>query len=150
MDFNKFDKMVDLEGLAKDLEEVEANGGNSNYKQVPHGEYEVSVNKLEVGETKTGKPKVATWFKVLAGEYKGSLIFWNQVIESAFQIHIVNEFLESLESGVEVMWPGSYGAYNDLLLDVAEAIDGVKEYALDYGKRKGFDTFKILEVFDVE
>lgn len=145
MDFSKFDKQVDLEGLKKDIED----SVNNDFKDVPHGNYEVAITKLELGESKKGDPMVKIWFKVVNGEYKGSLIFMNQVITRGFQIHIVDELLRSLETGIEISFE-SYSQYNDLLLDIFEAIDGNFEYGLKYGENKGFDTFEITEVFELD
>lgn len=145
MDFSKFDKQVDLEGLKKDIED----SANNDFKEVPHGNYEVAITKLELSESKKGDPMVKIWFKVVNGEYKGSLIFMNQVITRGFQIHIVDELLRSLETGIEISFE-SYSQYNDLLLDIFEAIDGNFEYGLKYGENKGFDTFEITEVFELD
>lgn len=147
IDFSKFDKQMDLEGLKHDIEDAKENGGD--FKEVPHGTYEVSINKLELTKSKKGDPMVSVWFKILTGEYKGSLIFMNQVITQGFQVHICNEFLRSLDSGVDVEFE-SYSQYAELLMDIAEAIDGQLEYGLEYGERKGFNTFKITDVFEVE
>ena len=147
MDFSKFDKAMDLEGLKHDIEDARENSGD--FKEVPHGQYEVSINKLELTESKKGDPMVSVWFKILTGDFKGSLIFMNQVITQGFQIHIVNEFLRSLDCGIDITFE-SFTQYGQLLLDVHEAIDGQLEYALEYGERKGFNTFKIVEVFEVE
>lgn len=36
MDFSKFDKMVDIDGLKKDIADAEANGGGgADFKDVP-------------------------------------------------------------------------------------------------------------------
>lgn len=145
MDFSKFDKQVDLEGLKKDIED----SANNDFKEVPHGNYEVAITKLELAESKKGDPMVKIWFKVVNGEYKGSLIFMNQVITRGFQIHIVDELLRSLETGIEISFE-SYSQYNNLLLDIFEAIDGNFEYGLKYGENKGFDTFEITEVFELD
>lgn len=145
MDFSKFDKQVDLEGLKKDIED----SANNDFKDVPHGNYEVAITKLELAESKKGDPMVKIWFKVVNGEYKGSLIFMNQVITRGFQIHIVDELLRSLETGIEISFE-SYSQYNNLLLDIFEAIDGNFEYGLKYGENKGFDTFEITEVFELD
>lgn len=145
MDFSKFDKAVDLEGLKKDIED----SSNNEFKEVPHGNYEVAITKLELAESKSGNPMVTCWFKVLSGEYKGSLIFMNQVITQGFQIHIVDEFLRSLETDVDISFE-SYSQYNELLLDVFEAVNGNLEFGLKYGERKGFNTFEITDVFEVE
>lgn len=145
MDFSKFDKQVDLEGLKKDIED----SANNDFKEVPHGNYEVAITKLELAESKKGDPMVKIWFKVVNGEYKGSLIFMNQVITRGFQIHIVDELLRSLETDIEISFE-SYSQYNDLLLDIFEAIDGNYEYGLKYGENKGFDTFEITDVFELD
>lgn len=145
MDFSKFDKKVDLEGLKKDIED----SANNDFKEVPHGTYEVAITKLELKESKKGDPMVAVWFKILEGEYKNSLIFMNQVITQGFQIHIVDDFLRSLETDVDVAFE-SYQQYADMLADVFEAVEGNLEFGLEYGENKGFNTFKITDVFEVE
>jgi hypothetical protein len=145
--WDKFDKAVDTEGLAKDVKEVAENGGE--YVEVPHGDYEVSVQKLELTASKKGDPMVTIWFKVLAGEYEGSLIFMNQVVTKGFQIHIVNELLRSMDTGIDIEFV-TYRQYGNLLMDVAEAIDGNLEFALSYKEgKKGFSTYEITEVFEV-
>lgn len=145
IDFSKFDKKVDLEGLKKDIED----SSNNDFKEVPVGNYEVAITKLELDESKKGDPMVKVWFKILEGEYKGSLIFMNQVITKGFQIHIVDELLRSLETDIDIHFD-SYSQYADLLADVYEAIEGNFEYGLKYGENKGFSTFEITDVFEVE
>lgn len=155
MDFSKFDKMVDIDGLKKDIAAAEANGGGADFKDVPHGSYEVAIDKLELTETKkTGKPMVSCWMKIVSdGEFKGQRIYMNQVITQGFQIHIMNDFLRSLladGSGIDVEFTG-YAEYNDLLLDIAEFVSGKFEYGLEYGENnKGFDTFKITDIFELD
>lgn len=146
--WEKFDKAIDVEGLQKDVQEAAENG--ANFREVPHGEYEVKIEKLELVESKAGDPMVTVWFKVLAGDYKGSMIFMNQVITKGFQIHIMNEFLRSLDSGYDVEFR-SYSQYGQLLMDIHEAIDGELEYGLKYGEgKKGFNTYEITDVWEVE
>ena len=147
IDYSKFDKMVDVEGLKKDVAAAEE--GQGEYKEVPLGTYEVAIDKLELVESKKGDPMVSCWFKIIEGEYKGSRIFMNQVVTQGFQIHIVDEFLESLNSGIDVHFD-SFSQYGQMLLDIHEAIDNNFEYALEYGESKGFNTFKIVEVYELE
>lgn len=155
MDFSKFDKMVDIDGLKKDIAEAEAKAGVADFKDVPHGSYEVAIDKLELTETKkTGKPMVSCWMKIVSdGDFKGQRIFMNQVVTQGFQIHIVNAFLHSLlpeGSDIDVEFTG-YAEYNDLLLDIAEYVDGRFEYGLEYGENsKGFDTFQITDIFELD
>lgn len=146
--WDKFDKEIDVDGLARDAKEAAENGGD--FKEVPHGQYEVKVDKMELKESKSGKPMLSIWFKILNGEYKNSLIFYNQVLSTGFGLHNANEFLRSLDSGVDIEFK-SFKQYNDLILDVHEVIDGVTEYALDYSEGKnGFSNYKITDVFDAE
>jgi len=146
--WEKFDREIDIEGLQKDVQEAAKN--SANFREVPHGEYEVKIEKLELVESKAGDPMVTCWMKVLAGEYKGSLIFMNQVITKGFQIHIMNEFLHSLDSGYDVEFR-SYSQYGQLLMDIHEAIDGELEYLLKYSEgKKGFSNYEIVDVFEVE
>lgn len=149
MDFSKFDKQVDLEGLKQDIMDAEENGGG-DFKEVPHGKYEVAITKLELTESKKGDPMVSVWFKVTNGEYKGSLIFMNQVITQGFQIHIADEFLRSLETAVDVQFE-SYSQYAEMLADIFEEIEDKVEFVLDYGEnKKGYSTFEIIDSFEVE
>ena len=145
MDFSKFDKQVDLEGLKKDIED----SANNDFEEVPLGIYEVAITKLELGESKKGDPMVKVWFKIVSGEYKGSLLFMNQVITRGFQIHIVDEFLKSLDTDIDIRFD-SYSQYNELLMDVFEAVNGNFEFALEYGENKGFNTFEITDVFELD
>ena len=149
--WDEFDSKVDLEGLKQDVAEAAANGGG-DFKEVPHGKYEVEVNKLELKKSKKGDPMLSIWFKILTGEYKGSLIFYNQVLTKGFGIHNANEFLRSMDTEVEIEFV-SYAQYEELLLDVFEAIEGNLEFALDYqenSKNKNFSTYEIIDVFDKE
>ena len=152
--FATWDNAVDMEGLQKDIAEAKENG-KGDFKEVPHGKYEVSIEKMELKATKTkGDPMVSVWMKIVGdGEFKGSLIFMNQVITQGFQIHIVNEFLRSLtkDCAVPTLEFKSYSQYAGLLMDIHELIADQFEYALDYGQtKKGFDTFEITDIFALE
>lgn len=146
--FDKWNKNIDKD-FVKDVEAQDR--GESNFEQVPFGTYEVKIAKMEVKASKNGDPMVAIQFKVLEGKYKNSLIFMNQVINTPYQIHLANDFLKSLDSSMDIKFV-DYSQYNDLLLDVAEAIDKAKlEYALDFSENeKGYNVFKIAEVFESE
>lgn len=150
VNWKKIDESIDIEGLNKDMQEAAENKGG-NFKEVPEGQYEVKVEKLELTQSKKGDPMLSCWFNVLSGEYKGSRIFMNQVANAGFGLHKVHEFLKNLDSGVEVPTFSGYQRLNDTILDIHEAIDGKLEYGLKYGKNsKGFSTFEITDVFDVE
>lgn len=148
VDFKKFDKAFDIDGLKKDIKDAEA--GNVSFKEVPFGTYEVKIVKLELSESKTEKPMVKAQFKVLEGEYKGSSIFMNQLVDEGFKIDIMNKFLKSLEAFDESeIYFESYSSYNDLLLDIAEEVEKRKlEYLLGYHENaKGYKQYIIEEVY---
>lgn len=144
--WDKFDNEIDTEALVKDI----GSANTGTFKQVPHGNYEVSISKMELVASKAKDPMVSIWFKVVSGEYKGSLIFYNQVIKQGFQVHLVNELLRKMDSGLDVEFT-SYKQYGNLLMDIHEAVDNKLEYGLAYKEGKnGFSTFDILEVFETE
>lgn len=144
--FEKFNEMFDLNGLRED---VENSGGD--FKEVPHDDYEVSIAKIEMGVTgersKTpGMPQAKVWFKVLNGEYRGQLIFMNQNLTTGFGIHQMNDFLDSLESGIPVEFV-DFVQYAQLFDDVFNAVKD-SEYQLAYGENsKGFNTYNIVQKF---
>lgn len=146
--WEEFDKSVDIDGLQKDIKQAEENDGQ-NFKDVPLGEYEIKIEKLELVKSKKNDPMFSCWMKIINGEYKGSMIFMNQVMTQGFQIHIVDEFLRSLDSGIDIEFK-TYSQFAKLLEEIKKAIDGVLEYAVEYGEKKGFNTFKITNIFEVE
>ena len=151
--FAQWDNAVDMDGLKKDIDEAAQNSGGGNFKEVPHGKYEVAIEKMELKATKKGDPMVSIWMKICDGDFKGSMIFMNQVITQGFQIHIVNEFLRSLtkDCAVPTIEFKSYSQYANLLMDIHELIAESFEYGLKYGQtKKGFDTFEITDIFALE
>lgn len=145
--FEKWNSNTNLEGLKKDIETAKE-GGDREFDKVPHGTYEVKVDKMELKATKKGDPMVSVWFTIVEGKYKKQKLFMNQVITQGFQIHIVNEFLRSMGTDLNVEFV-DYAQYADLLLDVAEACDENNlEFAIEYSEKNGYDKFTITEVFE--
>ena len=149
--FEKFNSMIDVEGLKKDVEEAANNSGD--FVEVPHGDYEVKVVKIELGETgeksKTpGMPMAKVWYEIIAGDYKGQKIFQNQMLTTGFGIHKMNELLNSLETGIPVVFE-NFTQYNDLFKQIFDAVDGKAEFVLAYGENnKGYATYTITQRFE--
>lgn len=148
--FEKFNSMFDVEGLKNDIAaQSEASG---EFVEVPKGEYEVKISKIELGETgekskNPGMPMAKVWFTVLAGEYKGQKIFMNQMLTSAFGFHKMNEFLTSLETSIPVVFE-NFTQYDELFKQIFNEIDGKGEYQLSYGENnKGYSTYTIVKRF---
>ena len=57
-------------------------------------------------------------------------------------------WLASLDSGVSTVFE-DYKQFNQVVMDVGEAIDGKLEYAVDYDPDR-FNSISIDEVFEVE
>ena len=148
--FDKFNEMIDVDGLKRDAEAAASKTGD--FVDVPHGDYEVKIVKIELGETgpnskNPGMPMAKVWFEVVAGDYKGQKIFMNQMLTSAFGFHKMNEFLDSLESGVPVVFE-NFTQYDALFKEIFREIDGKGEYALHYAENnKGYSTYTITERF---
>lgn len=141
--WEKFDKEIDKD-IQKKIEDAE----NSEYVEVPLGDYEVKVDNMELKISKSGNPMVSIWFRIIVGDYNNNLLFMNQVINQPFQIGLANKILRALAPNKQVEFQ-SYTQYANLILDVFEEIDGKYEYALKYGEKKGFSTFEVLDIFEV-
>ena len=99
--FEKWNESTDLKGLQNDIKDAQEN--KREYDEIPHGEYEVKVDKMELKASKKGDPMVSIWFTILEGKYKKSKLFLNQVITQGFQIHIVNELLKSMGTDLVIV-----------------------------------------------
>ena len=149
--FAKFNEMFGGEAGLRDLQKdiAEQNSKTGDFVEVPHGDYEVKVVKIELGQSKKEMPMAKVWFEVLAGEYKGQKIFMNQMLTSAFGFHKMNEFLNSLETGVTVVFE-NFQQYADLFAQIFAEVDGKAEYQLAYTanpKNEKFSDYNIVQRF---
>lgn len=155
--FAKFNAMFDTEELKKDI--ANANAGTVERKEVPYGDYEVRITKLELGECTfdgdyKGMPEAHVWFKVISeGEYAGQMLFMNKRLISVknpsangFIMRKFNDFLESLESSVNVTFE-NWEQYGDMIKTIFNEIDGRAEYQLSYFENKGYKDYAIVKRF---
>lgn len=155
--FEKFNSMFDIEGLQSDI--AEAASGTVERKEVPYGDYEVKITKLELGENTfegdyKGMPELHVWFKIIGdGEYAGQMLFMNKRLVSVknpkatgFLIHKVNEFVDSLESGLPVVFE-NFEQYGALIAQIFNTIDGRAEYQLAFFENNGFKDYQIVKRF---
>ena len=155
IDFEKWNKEFGGEQAVKDIEKAKEN--SSTYSELPEGTYVCKLEKLELGESKAGKPMVKAMFRINEGEHKKQCIFYNGVMVAknpeynGLMKHRVLEFLRSLQvlDDIDVDFDGNYAHFNDLLLDIAEAAeeDGLKfevftEKDGEYNKITVTDTFE--------
>lgn len=148
--FDKFNSMIDVEGLKQDIATAASSDGE--FERTPHGDYEVRITKLELGETgeksKTpGMPMAKVTFDIVSENCNGKKIFMNQMLTTGFGIHKMNEFLNSLETGIEVSFE-NFTQYGELINQIFKAVDGVAEFQLTYAaNNKGYDTYTIVQRF---
>ena len=77
--FEKWNESTDLKGLQDDIKDAQEN--KREYDEIPHGEYEVKVDKMELKATKTDKqPMVSIQFRIISGKYKNCCLFFNKKI----------------------------------------------------------------------
>lgn len=149
--FEKFDEMMDVEGLKNDLADLE-NNSNREYEKPPYGDYEVKITKLELGASGEkskvpGSPMAKVTFEILNGELKGRLIFMNQLLTNSFGLFKTRNFLESLETDQTIVFD-NFKQFGELMQQVFREIDGVAEYHLKFeANNKGYDTFEIVKRF---
>lgn len=156
INWNKFDKQVDFEGIEDKIAEASENG---DFPEIPSGQYEVQVVSMELGLSKKkddgsgGDPMLKIQFEIIDGEYKGFKLFYNGVMQSGneraigFQIHNNNEMLRSLIDSDDVEFK-NFAQYAEEIDDIAtEIIEDKWNYVVEKGKnRGGYDTHKIVEV----
>lgn len=150
IDFSKYDREADLEGLKEDTQKAIENGGE--FEEVPPGTYEVAISELELTMSKKDKPMVKIWYTILSGDYENNKIFQYQLVDTGQKLAIIKPLLEKLSDGeIEVSFE-SFAQYANLIDEIKEFVNNNRlEYSLQYGENKnGFKTFKILEVFEGE
>lgn len=145
IDYEKWNKEFGGEEAKKALEEAKKN--NQEYEEVPDGSYICKLEKLELGETKTGKPMIKGMFRIVEGSNKKQCLFINQVFTRGFPQHKGLEFLRSLQvfDASEIDFDGDFKDFEDLLLDIAENAEDMK-----FEVKKSMDgEYTRLEVTDV-
>ncbi len=152
IDFSAFDDKLDLNALQKDVNETK----DTDFEDVPDGEYIVSIEKMEIKLTKAGdKLMFAVQFKIKEGEFANRMIFFNRVISGntspkwtdAKAIKSVMTWLDRLETDIETEFI-SYQDFADLVLDIFQEIHSEVELEIDY-KQDAFNSVVIEEVFDL-
>lgn len=144
IDFNKWNQEFGGDEAVKALKDAKQN----EYSEVPDGTYKCKLEKLELGETKDGRPMVKGQFRITAGSHKKQCIFWNQVFTRGFPQHKALEFLRSMQvfDESEIDFDGNFEDFNDLLLDMAEEAEGMtfelkKSKDGEYTRLEAIDTY---------
>lgn len=147
-EFNKVVKKTDIENIYNN----ENNRQKKEYKEVPDGDYIVSISSMFVGYTKsTNRPVLKCSFKIVEGEYENCYLFMNQMLTNFYPIQIATNFLKSLGTTKtdEVVYD-SFDGFKLLTERIFEEIKGNVEYGINYKTNsKGFKEFKITDIYDL-
>ena len=155
--FEKYSSKINQEELAKSQKEIQDNANSGGQREeVPVGKYEVKVDRLECKKSKAGNLMVSIWFRILSGKFEKSVIFYNGVFHEDWMRHrvakILSDILDDGDRTAEInliLKSGDMVAINDFCMDIHEDVDDRLEYLLDYGQNKGYQTYKIDEVYEV-
>lgn len=148
IDFKKFNELFPADKMKEELKEAKENGGAT----LPDGEYTCKLEKMELGESSKGALMIKAMFRIVKGDHKKQCIFKNCVLtgtkNDGFMLHKANEFLESLDSGIDVTFE-DWEQYNDLILDIAEAIqdDGL-QYVIKLTTDGKYQNMEIIDILD--
>lgn len=150
--FSKFNEQVDLKKLRQESEEIKKNGGTGDYPDIEAGTYHGKFEKLEVKETKDGRPMLSAMFRITEGNHKKGCLFMNRVLygtkNDANMIASAEGWLDSLEPSEDIgaVIFEDYDQFADLVLDIAEDIAGL-EYDVEYDP-DAFNSISIEEVYE--
>ena len=158
INWDKFDKQVDFDGIQDKVNEAAEMG---DFPEIPVGKYEVKVDSMELGKSKKkddgsgDDPMLKITFEILDGEFKGYKLFYNGVMQPGnekaigFQVHNNNEMLRSLIGDDDVEFK-NFSQYAQEIDDIAdEIIEDGWEYIIEKGEtNKGYDTYTVVEILE--
>lgn len=148
IDFKKFNQQFPPDKMKEDMKEAKENSGSN----LPDGEYTCKLEKMKLGESSKGALMIKAQFRIVKGDHAKQCIFKNCVLtgtkNDGFMLHKANEFLESLDSGIDVTFE-DWEQYNDLILDVADAIqdDGL-QYVIELDTDGKYQNMNIVDILD--
>lgn len=154
--FEKYASKINQEELAASQKEIQDNASGGQREEVPVGKYEVKVDKLECKMSKAGNMMISIWFRILEGKFEKSVIFYNGVFHEDWMRHRVAKILSDIVDDGDrtaeinlILKSGSLDEIDNFCMDIHESINDRLEYLLDYGLSKGYQTYKIEEVYEV-
>lgn len=148
IDFKKFNEQFPADKMKSAMAEAKENQNN----QLSDGEYTARLEKMELGESSKGALMLKVQFRITDGEHKKQCIFKNQVLtgtkNDGFMLMKANEFLESLDSGIPVVFE-DWEQYNDLILDIVEAVQEDKPtYLIQLDTDGKYQNSEIVDILD--
>lgn len=148
IDFKKFNEQFPADKMKSAMAEAKENQNSP----LPDGEYTARLEKMELGKSKNGALMLKAQFRITEGEHEKRCIFKNQVLtgtkNDGFMLIKANEFLESLDSGIQVVFE-DWEQYNDLILDIDEAVQEDKlRYLITLDTDGKYQNLEIVDILD--
>lgn len=152
-DSKKFNAAFPADKMKKAIEEAKKNENNS---KLPDGQYTVQLERLELGESRTGAAMIKSMFRIIKGDHKNQCIFVNKVLtgtkNDGFMMHKANEFLESLDSGIDEITFENWEQYDEMIKDVFDYVreDGIKYLVCLSANEKNpqYQDFEIIDIIE--
>lgn len=156
IDFDRFNKEFGGKAAVDAVKKAKEN----EYTEVPDGTYICTLDKMELGESQKGRPKVSAQFRIKEGQHKKQCLFYNGAMAAdnpeynGWMISKVEDFLTSLDIFPEedCKFSGDYEEFNNLLLDMAEESESLKFEVLKsttVGKNgRSYSQLEITDTFD--
>lgn len=152
VDFSAFDEKLNLDELQKEIQ----NADDSQYEDVPDGEYDVSFDKMEIKPTKKGdKLMFSVQCNILEGKQKGRKIFFNRTITGNTSPKWTNgQAIKSVCTWLEKLEPDTipefinYSDFAGRVLDIFQEVQGNVGATVTY-KAGTFNPITIEESFDM-
>lgn len=137
IDFNKYDGKLNMEELEKQMKAASEN----QREDLPEGDYEVKVDKLEVRESKQGKLMLAVQYRILSGRYRNQCMFQNIILSGTrndgFMIHQAKRLIDDMGYDIDF---SSYAQFADDIDSIADDAVG-QEYEIGLSYQNGYPRF---------
>ena len=152
VDFEQFDKQVNTEELAKEVENT------PEYSEIKKGTYILGLDKMELKLTKAGdKVMFSVQCNIKEGKEKGRKLFFNRTLSGSTSekwtdgmaiksvVTWVNELIG--EDGTPIRFI-NYSDFAEQILDAFQELQNSVEVEIEY-KANDFNPITIKEVFDI-
>lgn len=159
MNWQDLDKELNINELKEEVENVE------EYESLADGKYEVSVNNLELGESKNGDPMVKICFQVVEGvENENRLAFANLVIQPSntkalkYQLKNVVTMINGLRGiigdenklGNEMYLFNGFADLEKTIKNLAHEVEDY-EYLIELKTNKGgYQSATVVDIYPLE
>lgn len=140
------DLNLDFESLEKTIKSIDRNDFFDEYED---GLYKVKIRNITAKMTKSGKPFFRITMEIVDGEYRNKTIRYDQYIKienntpNAFQVSLIKNFLESLDSEISIETKSLFVNFEDLFEEILDKVKD-KEYSLDVVTKGSFRNFKVI------